>query len=288
MTLYRNAGPGMGGGILPDEFGALVERPVAEQSLAYLTSTVVQTSRSRYHIPIVTEDAQAAWTAEGADIAQDEPSLAEIIVTPMKLAALTAVTNEMRDDSDPASLDLVGRGLARDLVKKVDAAFFGNTVTNGPSGLQSVAGVGVVNDGESSPGPVTVANSDPFAQAIAQAEQVGAVVSAWAAHPDDALALAQLKEATGSNRGLLQPDPTQSGRRLIEGVGLYVSPAVAKGTIWGIPQAFVHVVQRDGATLETDTSFYFGSDRTALRAIMRIGFGFPHPAAIQKLSVEFA
>ncbi|WP_319617772.1 hypothetical protein [Rhodococcus opacus] len=31
--------------------------------------------------------------------------------------------------------------------KKVDGAFFGNTVTNGPSGLLSVAGVQVVDTG---------------------------------------------------------------------------------------------------------------------------------------------
>lgn len=33
-------------------------------------------------------------------------------------------------------------------------------------------------------------------------------------------------------------------------------------------------------------SAYFTADRTAIRATMRVGFGFPHAAAIQKIVLD--
>ncbi len=58
----------------------------------------------------------------------------------------------------------------------------------------------------------------------ARAEGVGANVGAWLAHPDDALALSLLRTATGSNETLLQADPTQPARRVLQGRPLLVSP----------------------------------------------------------------
>jgi hypothetical protein len=37
--------------------------------------------------------------------------------------------------------------------------------------------------------------------------------------------------------------------------------------------------------LAVDKSAYFTSDRTSIRAIMRVGFAFPHAAAVQKISL---
>jgi HK97 family phage major capsid protein len=87
----------------------------------------------------VVTDPSNAWTAEGAEIPVTDPDLDELVVTPPKLAGLTVVSNELMADSDPSALDVVGQGLVRDLQVKLDAAYFGNTVANGPSGLESLA-----------------------------------------------------------------------------------------------------------------------------------------------------
>lgn len=55
------------------------------------------------------------------------------------------------------------------------------------------------------------------------------------------------------------------------------------GEIWAIPTEFVYVVQNGGAELEADSSAYFTSYRTAVRAVMRVGFGFAQQAAIVRL-----
>jgi HK97 family phage major capsid protein len=76
--------------------------------------------------------------AEGEKIDIDVPDRQELAVEPKKLAGLTVVSNELASDSDPSAMEVVGQGLARDLQLRLGSAFFGNTVTNGPSGLLSL------------------------------------------------------------------------------------------------------------------------------------------------------
>jgi len=183
---------------------------------------------------------------------------------------------------------VVGRGLARDIARKIDAAYLGNTTTNGPSGLASLtgsSGANVIDDGTG--GAVFVENLDVFQEAISNGETHGMPVTAFIAAPADVLALAQLKDQEGSSRPLLGVDPTQPTRRTIQGVPLLSSPQATAGTIWAVPRDAVMIVQREGTEVVTDSSVYFTSDRVAVRATMRVGFGFVNPPAISKLSVTF-
>mgnify|MGYP002652761377 CR=1 FL=1 len=265
--------------LLRHEDGALVVRPVARESVAFLTTTVVTTQGNDYRIPIVATDPNAAWVAEGAEIPTSDADVTETKVTPKKVAGLSIISVELASDSNPAAAETVGQGLARDIAKKVDAAFFADTTTNGPSGLGSLTTSTVDTGG-------TITNTDPFSEAISKAEQVGAQLTSFVAHPNDLLTMAKIKKMSGSNETLLAPngDATLPARYQVAGVPLIASPAVTEGTIWGIPQAFVTTVLRSGTTITADSSVFFTSDRVAIRAIMRVGFGFPHPLAIVKLA----
>lgn len=268
--------------ILPETHAQLITLPVESGSVAFRASTLLVVNTTDTYIPRIKTDPTAAWVAEGDEISLSDPTIDDVKVTPRKVAGITAITREMAADSSPAAQKVAGDGIARDIARKVDAAFFGNTTANGPSGLGSLSGTGTV--------AVTgaFANLDPFAEAISNAEQVGAQLTAFVANPADVLELAQLKEGTGSNRGLLGSDPTNASKRQIAGVELISSPDVAAGTVWGIPAARVFVVRREDVTLEVDRSVFFTSDRVAIKAVMRVGFAFPHPAAIQKITVTAA
>lgn len=261
----------------PEDVGALVVQPVTAASVAMQVSTVVNTSSHDYRIPIIDSDPTAGWFAEGAEITPSDAGTDELVVTPAKVAGLTIISRELADDSSPAASQVVGDGLARDIARKVDAAFFGNTTTNGPSGLLSLAGVSIVDTGAS------LTNYDVFAEAISEAEAVGAGVTHFVANPADVLALAKLKTGTGSNEPLLGTAATNALDRRVLGVPLLASPAISAGTLWAIDKSRVFTVVRQGATLDVDRSAYFSSDRVGVRATMRVGFGFPHEAAIVKL-----
>ncbi|MEU7764356.1 phage major capsid protein [Nocardia sp. NPDC049190] len=274
MPLYTSAS-GIGG-LLPQQIHQLIVQPVERESVAFQVTSVLSTDTNTSKFPIVTEDPAAAWTPEGQEITPDDQEFDELEVTPKKVAALTIVSNELAADSNPAALNIVGAGLVRSLTAKLDAAFFAMTTVNGPAGIGSTTHQLVDTSGG-------ITNTDPFAEAISKAENVGARITSFVASPTTALALAKLKEITGSNRPLLGPDPSMPGARTVLGVPLLVSPYVTNGDIWAIPRDFTYTVLRNDTTLRISEDAYFSSDRVGVRATMRVAFGFPHPAAVVRL-----
>lgn len=264
--------------LTPAQVAELLVDPVAHLSVAAQVGRWVPIGTSAFRIPRVTADPSAAWVAEGEEIPASDAELDEITVTPSKVAGLTIITQELADDSSPEAAEEVGNGLARDIARRVDQAFFGNLAAPAPKGLGGLTGFTALSVGTGSP-------VDAFVAATFAAEGVNAELGAFVANPSDALALAQVKEGTGSAKNLLQPDPTQAGRRMLSGVPLLTSPYVAAGTVWGIPLDRAYVVVRQDAEIKADSSIYFTSDRVAVRGIMRVGFGFPHAAAVIKVSL---
>src|SRR5690625_414835 len=170
MSLTTSGGSSI---LSPEQVSALVVQPLMQQSVAGQVSTVVQTDANEFRVPVVTDDPSAAWTAEGAEITADDPTLTEVTVKPSKLAGLTIISNELAADSSAAALQVVGDVLVRDLRRKVDAAFFGSTTTNGPSGLGSLTTQTV--DARAS-----WSNLDAFSEAISKAADKHATTTAFA------------------------------------------------------------------------------------------------------------
>jgi HK97 family phage major capsid protein len=274
MPMYT---PAANPAFLPDQVGQLVVQPVIAEAVATQAAQPVDVAEGHnFRVPIVAEDPSASWVAEGAEIPADDATLDEAVAPFHKLAGLTIISRELADDSSPQAAQVVGAGLARDIARKLDGAFFGVGGGQAPAGLAALAGVTLVDSG-----PLT--NLDPFAEAISAAEQVGATLSAFVTDPATALTLATLKQAANSNAPLMQPDPTQPTRTTVHGVALYSTPAVTTGLVWGIPADRTFVAVRQDTTLDVDRSAFFTSDRVAIRATMRVGFAFAHPAAIVKV-----
>jgi len=69
------------GGLLPDDFGALVVQPALALSVFAQIATTVSTGSTHYRIPIVTADPTASWVAEGAELSPVDGVLQEIVVS---------------------------------------------------------------------------------------------------------------------------------------------------------------------------------------------------------------
>ncbi|TFV78375.1 phage major capsid protein [Blastococcus sp. CT_GayMR19] len=270
--------------LTPDEINTYLLDPFEAEALATQVATVVRTDSHSYRIPVPGSEPSADWVAEGEEVVLSDMTFDEVTVTPTKVMGVVPITRELSEDSGPDAADVIGNGLARDIARKVDAAFFGNLANpNAQKGLGSLAVNANADDVQGL--TVTAFDSlDVFAEAQSLAEGVGAAITSFVANPADALTLALLKESTGSNRPLLGADPTQPTRRLIGGVPLLRSSAVPAGTIWGIPRERVVVVIRKDVTMETDKSVFFTSDRIAVKAVMRVGFGYPQPSALVKIT----
>jgi HK97 family phage major capsid protein len=266
----------------------LVVEPVRKMATALdpTVSTLVTTAAERFHVPVLREDASADWLNEGQEITPTDGKFDTLTVVPAKIGGLSLISSELAHDSSPAAQQLVGQSLAESIARGLDTAFFGDESDPAPAGLAALteyvapdpgATPPVVEaDGYSAVDPGTAYTSvDPFAEAIATAEQFGGTIGAFVTTPAVALTLAKIKDETGSNRPLLGVDATNGTARQILGVPLLVSPAVETGVVWGISANAAIVVMRDDVTLAVSTDAYFSSDRVAVRATMRVGFAFP-------------
>lgn len=276
MALYTSTS-GVGG-LLPSQYGDLVIQPVIAASVFAQIATTVTTDAATYRVPIVTADPTAAWVAEGAEITPSDPTLQELPITMPKVAGLTIISRELANDSRPEAAQVVGNGLARDIARRVDQAAFAGLAAPAPAGLSTLSGIQTYVNASA------FANLDFAAQAISKAETVGAKITSFVTSPATALALATIKEATGSNKPVLGSDPAQPTGRNILGVPLFVSPFVAANTLWAVDRSRLYFVVRENATVEADKSVYFTSDRVAVKAVMRAGFGFVHAASVVKVT----
>lgn len=270
MTFLRAAA----GGILPPEYSELITVPITEQALAFQPqlATVVTTNSGTFNIPIVEEDAGAAWVAEGEEIAPDDPNLGELPVTPAKVAGLTIVSRELANDSSPDAQKIVGDGLARSIIRQINAAWLGDLAAPAPKGLLSLTGPGNAIGG--------LGNLDAFALAVSLAEGEGVSLTGWVMSPADALYVAVLKESNGSNKTLTDDS------RIIQGRPVFVNANVPEGTAWGVSAPNAITVLREDVEVAVSDQAFFSSDRIAIRATARVGFGFPRPQTVVRLTLN--
>lgn len=261
----------------PADVDALFLTPMLFLSVAAQLCREVRIDSTSFRIPRILKDPQANWTAEAAEIIPDDMGSDEAVVTPTAVKGLSLISNELAEDSSPEAAEAVGEGLARSAARRVDEAFFTALPAPAPKGLTSLTGISAVA------APSAWANLDPFSSATAAAEGQGANVSAWVCSPTDALLLAQLKSADGSRTPLLTTDPAEPARRVVEGRPLYVSRYVKAGDVYGIDKSLAVLVVRRDATVVADSSPYFSSDRTAVRCVARVGFGFPQEAGLVRI-----
>ncbi|QEN15931.1 phage major capsid protein [Mycolicibacterium sp. ELW1] len=283
MTLVSSSAAGI---IRPEDIGPLVVEPLQAESTAFQVSRRVTTLSPSFRIPRITADTTSEWLNEAESITPSDATVDELDVIPKALKVLSKLSNELVADSTPEASEVVGESMARDLARAIDKAFFANTTVKGPSGLLSLSNIQTVDAG------AAFADLDPFEEAASKLEAVGSKVTAWCASASTCLQLAQLKEFTGtgstSNVPLLSSDPTQPTRRQILGAGLWPLPdgVITDGTVWALDQSKSFVVLRSDVQLEVDRSFYFGDDATAVRSVVRVGFGWPHEEAVVKITVE--
>lgn len=274
-------------GLLPEDYGRLIVRPLQRASVALEVTTAVRTDSHEWRAPVVTEDATANWYSENDDMSGDDPVFAEVTATPRKIGSVIKISSELSEDSSPEAGEQVGLSIARGIARKLDLTFFGDLTTGAPGdptpkGLETLSEATLTLIDTMASDWVVL---DPFADAIADVEHEGGTIDHFVANPNDFKKLLKLKRETGSNEPLLGADPTRPTRRMIYGVPLLSSPGVTEGTIWGIDSDFTYTIVRSDISLERSTDRYFENDQVAVKARMRGDFVFTHPKTLAKIKL---
>lgn len=288
-------GSGSGQYIVPPDYLGQVWDRLAAASVAFRAGfRVIETDSDTLLIPRLTADVTANWTAEGATITASDPTIDELTAAPKKLAAITEVTNELIEDSNPDVLDLLMTNHLRSIALKFDLGVFeGSGTPPEIRGLKNVSGISEVSMGTNG---AALANLDPFADAIGLLAAENAVATAIIMAPRTWTALSKLKEApSGNNKPLLVGEEVVDGipRLSLYGVPVHLSSqlsvAEAQGTANNASSAYVVqadqvvIVRRREAHVEVDRSRLFHQDKAEVRTRARLDLVVPNPKAVVRV-----
>ncbi|MDF0530906.1 phage major capsid protein [Tsukamurella sp. 8F] len=260
--------------ITPEAYGELVVNAVKADSIAAQSMTHASTDRDKVLYPRLLADPSTAHYLELDTIAAADPTTDEVPVTIYKTAGFNLQSRELVADSSPDTANMVAEGLKRQIIRAVDGAYLANTTAKGPNGLLSTD-YSEVDTGAS------LTNLDTFVDAKYAAIDAGAELTNWIMSTATAKAVAKLKEASGSNRALVDFVDNQM---LLAGIPVLLSNQVDTNTkAWGISRASNVFVVREGARVEVSKDSHFQSDGVALKATFRYGLGYLNEAANVRL-----
>lgn len=128
---------GLGAAISPEQWAAYVLTHLSAQSVVLASgATRVDTPNRVVNVPKVLTDGQADWFGELEEIVTAEPTGDDLVLEPKKCAALTRLSSEAVNDSNPSVLDAVGTAMTRAVSLKADAGLTTPHVV-GVDGLQA-------------------------------------------------------------------------------------------------------------------------------------------------------
>lgn len=222
------------------------------------------------------DDADATFIAEGKEIPEADPDLAETTVYTGKVAQLLRISREQFAQPDAANLlaDSVGRAVTNAAnIAYLSQAAPASGATTPPAGIlnQSIVDGGNVSD-----------SLDGLVDLVAGIEGAGGVATHILAAPDAWGALRKVKTGEASAASLLGAGTADAQRQLL-GVPVIVSSAVPEATLVVLDRnAIVSAV--GPVSVAQSTEAYFASDSIGLRATFRFGAKVMHPDRVGTIS----
>ncbi len=284
-----------GGYLVPVEHsGKLVEMLRARAAVRAAGATIVPMASDTLQIPSQTGGATAYWVAENAQISASDQTWGQVELQARKLAALTKLSAELFEDSDPAVEALVMADLARVLALEEDAKYLrGDGENNTPKGLEHISGVNVDTATLGANGGTP--DFDTLADMLyaLDADNVPAEGRGWIVHPRTVNTLRQIKDSSDK---YLWADPSAPGDPpTLWGYPVYTTTSVpinqTQGTSSDCSTVYLgcwpELVIGQRKALELRASDAAGNafeyDQVFIRAIMRVDANVRHAASFEVL-----
>ena len=252
---------------------------VIPEALILQTSTVagsVEGDAPAVRVPYV-DDAEADFVAEGDEIPESDPVLAETTVYTGKVSQLIRISREQWMQTNAANL--LSTSVERAVTNRANLAYIAQvaptTGTTPPAGILHTAGV-IQGD------PIGD-DLDPLADALAAIEAANGAPTHIIASPTAWSHLRKLKVATGSHEMLLGAGNGDAEKRVFN-LPTLVSPAVPAGELVVLDSTAV-LSAVGQVQVSTSEHVFFSSDSIALRCTWRFGQQTVRPDRIAHLAI---
>ena len=217
------------------------------------------------HVTIKGQDgvATANWVGESKPIPASAQDYSSVSLTPLKVAALSVVSNELLRDSSPSAEMLVRDALVEASAQKIDTHFFSTTAaSNGVSPAGILNGVTVGATGGATEAELIgdiVGLTRPFITAKYRLANL-----VWVTNPLVAMQISLMRNALGQNAfpSMSAEGGTLEGRRVYQGhnVGTGDLILMSPMDIWKIGNGGVTVEVSREASIEQDDTPTGASD----------------------------
>lgn len=254
--------------------------PTALIITATTRAGVVEGDEPAVRVPAINLDAAVGFVAEGANIPEANPDLAELVIHTGKIAELIKVSREQLVQND--SNALISHEMRRSMIAKADWALLSQPAPTAPATTPPAGLLAHATDAGEIEG-----NLDALIDVIAVIEGLpGGVATHIIASPEAYATVRKMKTATDSNMSLVGAG-VQAGVKTLLDIPVLTTSAMPEDQIMVIDKNQILSAYGD-VKYAVSNDFYFGSDNVALRCTFRFGAGFIEPKAVQVLTIPEA
>lgn len=279
--LGLNVGTGTAGGFLvtPEYNQEIIELLAAKAVIRTMGPRIYPLNGNTLFFRRQTGSAAAFWVGEGVGKTPSSQTFGQGALVLKEVAAVTPVTNDLLEDASPAVDALVKNDLTDVLSRAEDLAFIQGTGGLQPLGIRNTPGVPTITLGG---GNGAIPSFDDLFDAMNAIESANGTYNAWLMHPRTKNTLRKLKDGNGNyiyNVGDLSKGELDS----LLGMPVYKSTQIPTNLTFGTSAANCsYIILGDwrefaigekagrGIVLDVDTSIYFLTDETAIRAVRRV------------------
>ncbi|OBG79043.1 major capsid protein [Mycobacterium sp. E3298] len=224
------------------------------------------------------DDATAEFAAEGTEIPESEPDLAETLVATGKVSQLVRLSREQW--SQPDTADQLAQSVARAVTRRADLAFMQQVAPTPPALGPSTGVLNVANvvEGEEVSGSL-----DALIDLVAQLQTNLSTPTHVLLSPTAWAEFRKLKTAADYNSSLIGAGTTDA-QALLLSLPVVVNVALPAYTGMVIDRSAI-VSAYGNLMVSTSEHQYFSSDSVAVRATWRIGQNLVRPNRCGKFTI---
>ena len=288
LSVLRNAAssvsPSDGGFLVPETLRSQLLQIALEMSVVRPLATVVPMDSARVPFPMIDSTTNqssvfggmvAYWGEEGAALTDSSPKFGRAELDAKKLTGLSAVPNELLQDSIVSFSALIESLWPKALAFEEDAKFMAGTGVGEPLGFMGAGNTSAIAVAAETNQPADTIAYENLVKMYARMLPSSLPNAVWICSPDalPELFTMALSVGTGGNSVFVVnaagPAPmTIFGRPLI--ISEKAGALGDRGDISFVDLSYYLVGDRQTMTADSSTDFNFGSDKTTFRIIQRV------------------
>lgn len=285
LAALRNAAgsvsPSDGGFLVPETLRSQLLQIALEQAVVRPLATVVPMESARVPFPMIDSTTNAGsvfggmisfWGEEGAALQDSNPKFGRVVLDAKKLTGLSAVPNELLQDSILSFSALIETLWPKALAFSEDAAFQTGTGTGEPLGFRGAGNTAAVTVTRATASKITYPDIAKMFGRMLPSSLGNAV---WMCSPDAIPELLQMSLTVGTGGNSVFVVNAAAGMPMtILGRPLIITEKGgqlgSRGDLAFVDLSYYLVGDRQTMSADSSTDFQFGSDKTTFRIIQRV------------------